>query len=241
MKTLFLLPPSEGKNSWWEYKNENTTFNFEKPCEIATSVTEKDLKCTWNRFQEWIDLNKSLCKWIQNEFTKALNRYSWVMFNNIDYFSMTEKWQSFFDDNFLIFSGMYGIVKPKDIIWDYKLPIETKGLYDYWWSIIPQAIIGLKPDCIVNLLPISYAKTIGLGTNCSKHNKKRNMILESWINIINVNFFKQDGKKISHWVKKVKWHWIRDICENNITDINKFWWEISETEKWLYDINITTN
>jgi len=62
-KILFLLPPSEGKNLWGSFKKEKTTFNFEKPCDIAVNVTQKDLKCKWTRFEEWLELNKSLCEW----------------------------------------------------------------------------------------------------------------------------------------------------------------------------------
>ncbi|MFC1798029.1 hypothetical protein ACFLY2_02630 [Patescibacteria group bacterium] len=45
MKILFLLPPSEGKNSENKYTKEELSFNFEKPLEIAQNVTGKDLKC----------------------------------------------------------------------------------------------------------------------------------------------------------------------------------------------------
>jgi len=45
MKILFLLPPSEGKNSENKYNTEDLTYEFDKPLEIAKNVTEKDLKC----------------------------------------------------------------------------------------------------------------------------------------------------------------------------------------------------
>ncbi len=52
MKILFLLPPSEGKNTEGTPGNEVLTYQFEKPNEIAVNVTEKDLKCTGNRYEE---------------------------------------------------------------------------------------------------------------------------------------------------------------------------------------------
>ncbi len=233
---IFLIPPSEGKNNWWDYEKENVSFNIQKPCNIAINATEKDLKCTWKRFEEWINLNKSLCNNQQEEYQEAIKRYSWVMYNNIDYENIENK--SFFDNHFYILSWMYGIVKPKDIIWNYKLPIETKWLYDYFWDIIPWEIKKKKIDYIVNLLPISYAKLIWEWTNCSKHKKKKQSILDAWTKIINVNFYKQDWKKISHWVKKVKWEWIKNICNNKITDYKNFWWKITENNDWTIDISI---
>ena len=246
MKTIFLLPPSEWKTSWWNYKKEQVSFNFEKPCEIARNVTEKDLKCSGKRFEEGFLLNKTLCEKKQKEFLEAIFRYSWVMYSAIDYNSMSEEWKKFFENNFLIFSWMYGILKPLDKIGNYKLPLQKADLYKFWWDKIPDTIIKLKPDYIVNLLPINYAKLIWLGTNCNRHKKKLEKILNAWIKIININFLKQPlsqpfpseekgdikYKKISHWVKKIKWEWIRDICEKKID-----FWNILSTEGFNSLIN----
>ena len=238
MKYLFLIPPSEGKKEWWNYSQEKTTFNFEKPCQIAVNASEKDLKCTWKRYQEALQLNKTLCEWKQTQFEKAIYRYSGVMYDAIDYDGMIENGKSFFDNNFLILSWMYGILAPWDIIWNYKLPVEKADLYKFWWDKIPDTLISLKPDFIVNLLPINYAKLIWLGTNCSRHKKKLEKIINSWIKIINVNFLKPDGKKVSHWVKKIKGQWIKNICENQILDYQKFWWNVIDNGN-IIDVNIS--
>lgn len=225
MKILFLIPPSEGKNPENKYAKESLSFVFEKPLEIAQNVTEKDLKCEWNRFKEAIELNKNIEKYGTLE---AIKRYSGVMYNAVNYAEMTEKAKSFFDDNFLIFSWMYWIVKAQDKIWNYKLPIEAKWLYLHFWESVPDKIIDLKPDFIVNLLPISYAKMIGLATNCNRHKKKLAKILDSGTKVININFIKENWQKISHGVKTIKWEWIRQICEEQITDFKKFGGKIRE-------------
>jgi len=151
---------------------------------------------------------------------------------------MSENWRKFFNEYFLIFSWMYGMVKPQDIIWNYKFPITKADHYKFWWDKIPEKIIEQKPDFIVNLLPINYAKLIWLGTNCSQHKKKLKKILEAWIKIININFLKPDWKKISHWVKKIKGEWIKNICENNIVDYKDFWGEIIDNWNGIIDVNI---
>lgn len=236
MKILFLLPPSEGKNPENKYEREETTYKFNKPLSIASTVTEKDLKCSWDRFNEWLELNKNI---ENSSTTEAINRYSWVMYNAIDYSWMTDIWKKFFEDNFLIFSGMYWIIKPLDKIGNYKLPVWKVELYKFWWDMVPDAIIEEKPNYIVNLLSGDYAKMIGLGTKCNRHKKKLEKILNSWIKVININFLKEDWKKISHWVKKIKWEWIKNICETWIVDYNQFGWEV--VEEWnVIDINIKT-
>ena len=240
MKILFLLPPSEGKNKDMEWKSsfstENLSFKFEKPLNIACNVTEKDLKCSWKRFEEWLEFNKILCKDSRSAIPtmKAINRYSWVMFNAIDYSWMTNPWKEFFEQQFLILSGMYGILKPLDTIWNYKLPIESKWLLDFWEDKIIREINKQWVDYVVNLLPISYSKLI-LWKN-KKVWEEFNKLRKFWI--ININFLKLDWKKISHWVKKIKWEWVKNICEKAIENYDKFWGEVVDRKEGIIDVNI---
>ena len=222
-KIIFLLPPSEWKNKWEvseTREEEKLSFDFLKPKNIAASATEKDLKCIGKRFEEWIVLNKKCIDWKSGDYMKAIERYSGVMYNAIWYNSLSEKWRQFFDQTFLILSGMYGLVCPQDIIGNYKLPIETKWLLNFWWDAITKQIQDVKPDYIVNLLPLSYQKMIDFNVLSSQ--------------IVHVNFYtEKDGelKKMTHWVKKVKWEWIKKICEAEIDDYKKFWWEIVAINK----------
>ncbi|MDP2091067.1 MAG: peroxide stress protein YaaA [Candidatus Gracilibacteria bacterium] len=277
MKILFLIPPSEGKLTspispilrGSGDNIESITFNFDKPLEIAHNVCEKDLKCKGNRFLEGLELNKKFSNNIsllsQKESSKyeregfgisidAIHRYTGEMYKSINYTDMNKSAKKFFEQNFYIFSGMYGIVKPLDKIGNYKLPIESKGLYKYWWDIIPKAIIDMKPDYIVNLLPISYAKLIGEYTTCNRHKKKKETLINAGIKIINVNFVKQSKPpltppyqgenrtytKVSHGVKKIKGEWIRHICENKISDYKKFGGEIVVNDN-VINVNVIVN
>ncbi len=202
MKILFLLPPSEGKNSQGEIGEEKLSFNFEKPKEIATNVTQKDLKCTGSRFEEWVNLNKHLCETKDFIITPAINRYSGVMYNAIDYAGMDEDWKKYFEENFLIFSGMYGIVKANDLIGNYKLPIETKTLAKYWQETITNTLNESGADYVINLLPLSYQKMIDFKKISPK--------------LVNINFqVEKNGKivKMAHWVKKIKGEWIKQVCK----------------------------
>ncbi len=224
MKILYLIPPSEGKNTWWKLWKEEVNFDFSKPLELAINATEKDLKCKWLRYQQGIDLNKNI---ENSKKLKAISRYSGVMYNAIDYDHMSNKWKKYFEDNFKILSGMYGIVSPLDIIGNYKLPIETKWLYTFWWEQITDSLNALELDYIVDMLPLSYAKMINWKNIQTK--------------IVRINFLHlKDGelKKISHGVKKIKWAYIKDICENNSQKWEDFLWkkvQISENE---YDVQV---
>lgn len=233
MKIIFLIAPSEWKNFWWNFNSKKLSFDFKNPFEIAENATEKDLKCKWKRFEEWMFLNKNIKKW---PFEKAIKRYSWIMYNSINYDWMNDFWKKYFEENFFILSGFYWIVSPLNFIWNYKLPIETKWLYDFWSDKIFNKINEKKPKYVINLLPLSYSKLIWI------KNKKINI----WdLKIININFLKKDWKKISHWVKKIRWEWIKNICEKIALnpDFNEkklfelFWWKIEKN--WdIFDLDI---
>lgn len=205
MKMLFLLPPSEGKTIDGNFENEIVTFAFKKPEKIIKNATEKDLKCIGKRFDEAKKLNKNIQNW---PFLPAIERYSWVMYNGIWYKNMTKKWQKYFDKHFLIFSWMYGILKSQDLIVNYKLPIEAKWLIWYWKETITESIKSLDVDIIIDFLPLSYKKMIDFS--------------QIWKRILEVNFIeKSSWKKLAHWVKKIKWEYIRFICEKQISHIKE--------------------
>lgn len=107
---------------------ELLSFPFQKPLVIAQNATEKDLKCSGKRYQEALDLNATIEKSLT---LPAIERYDGVMFDAINYEGLSSEGKRYFDQHFLIFSGIYGLVKPQDRIGNYKLPIETKGLYQF--------------------------------------------------------------------------------------------------------------
>lgn len=222
MKIIFLIPPSEGKNPDGKPICEKTFYNFAKPLEIAKNATEKDLKCSWDRYNEAIFLNSHTEKSV---ILSAIERYNGVMFSAIDYGSMNENAKIFFDENFLIISGFYGIVKPKDWIVNYKLPASTKWLYNFWGDRIFAKILEEKPDYIVNLLSGDYEKFFKFAKNIEKFGNTK---------VININFLKENGQKISHGVKSIKWRFIKEICENP----EKFLEKISNIEKENPEKNI---
>lgn len=218
MKTIFLLPPSEGKNKGWINESEQLSFIFDKPSDIALNATPRDLHCKDKRYREAQELNTKLFS-NDAEYMSVISRYSGVMFHGIGYDEMSEIGQKFFDKNFFVISGMYGLVKPDDMIANYKLPISTKGLYKFWGDSITQAIIEMKPDRVVSLLPQAYARVIDFDRLDAE--------------VIRIAFMKyKEGSLVNmaHGVKKVKWEWIKNICENSMLDYTQFKWDIVKND-----------
>jgi hypothetical protein len=102
---------------------------------------------------------------------------------------------------------MYGIVRPKDLIGNYKLPIEVRGLYDFWGNKIAKRIIAENPDYIINLLPKSYEKLLKIRENLGQL-KERN------IKILNMIFVSKNGEKFSHNTKVLRGKFLKNVVEN---------------------------
>lgn len=216
---VFLIPPSEGKAKWGK-DLPVSEYIFEPAYDFWISASEKDLKCTASRYEEAMVLNKNLeTTW---ELLPAAQRYSGVMYDAIDFLWMTPEGQKFFKESFLIFSGMFGVLKPSDNIWNYKLPVEAKGLAKFWKERVTEYLNSLEADVIYSFLPISYTKMIDFKA------------LDK--NFIQVNFMTEKNwkiQKMAHWVKWVKWSFIKDLCEGKISvlDFEEIDWVIAISGK----------
>ncbi len=199
---LILLPPSEWKQSWWEYLNQNSessqkllSWNTEQSLEIASSASEKDLKCTGKRYAEAIVLNKITEQW---PFLPAIERYSGVMYSAINYQGMSSAWQHFFNQHIGILSGLYGFVRPQDKIANYKLPVNTQ-LKHFWKEKLTKYLNSIESELIIDLLPWSYHAMIDWKKIQAK--------------VVQVERHNPDGTKVSHGVKKIKGEWLHKLCE----------------------------
>lgn len=220
MKILYLIPPSEGKAWWWNLWTEKVNFKFQKPLDILESVTEKDLKCSGKRFEEAKFLHQKIISWEILGVMLAIERYNGVMYSAIDYVWMNDETRAYFDKHFLITSGLYGLLTPRDVIANYKLPVEAQWVARYWKDILSQALNELDIDIIIDLLPGSYKKMIDW-----KQVKVHRVEIEFSIS--------KSGKiqKLTHGVKKVKGDYIKNICIERYTDISDFPWELKVHSK----------
>ena len=220
---LFLIPPSEGKKRWWSYGGESLNFIFKKPDVLLKKASEKDLKCKWLRYEDAKELNKNIKTW---PFMSVYERYNGEMFKAISYEKLSPKGKDFFCNHFYIFSWYYWFLKATDIVANYKLPIDAKGLKNFWQKQINDFLIKKIDTPIISLLPESYEKVI---------NKK--LLKDRYLR---VEFKERKWNKevrLAHGSKKIKWEFIRNICENEISDLNQFW-TIIRDENWIQNLKI---
>ena len=134
-----------------------------------------------------------------------------------------------------ILSGLYGILKPLDLIQPYRLEMGTQikigkhnDLYDFWGDEITKAINEDKnSDYLINLASVEYFKSI----NKEKLNSKL-------INIIFKEKRNGDYKIIGINAKKARGLMSRYIIKNKISnpkELKKF-----KAENYSYNKNLSS-
>ena len=153
-------------------------------------------------------------------FNKSNSLQALLMFKGDVYKGISVK--DFNKDDFLfaqkslrILSGLYGILKPLDLIQPYRLEMGTqlkigkhRNLYDFWGDEITNILNNDKHnDYLINLASVEYFKSINVDNLKSK--------------LINVSFKeKRDGKYkiIAIYSKRARGLMSRYIIKNKIID-----------------------
>ncbi len=122
-------------------------------------------------------LNEERYKTFQKEFNpenskQALLAFKGDVYTKIDVDTYTEEDFDFAQQHLRILSGLYGLLKPLDLIQPYRLEMGTrletkkgKNLYEYWDKKIAKAINqATNGNPIVNLASQEYFKAVDLKT-----------------------------------------------------------------------------
>ena len=150
----------------------------------------------------------------------AIFAFNGDVYQGLQASSFNSKKMEFAQKHLRILSGLYGILRPLDMIQPYRLEMGTqlafddyKTLYDYWDTKIMNLLLeDLKTqndNIIINLASNEYFKSV---------NKK-----EFSANIIDIEFkdFKNDQYKIiSFFAKKARGLMSKYIIDNAISDPN---------------------
>jgi len=255
---LVILSPSKKMNEELNSKNKEFTIpslisnSFElvqkiKNYEIedvtkVMSISYGQAEQTLERFKKW-NYPFSL-----KNAKQAILSYSGDVYENMNASDFTTAELKQVQLNFRILSGLYGILKPLDLIQPYRLEMATKmltargvDLYKFWGNLITEELntymLQSKKQTIVNLSSIEYFKAINL--------KKINN------NIITPIFRENKNNKLrvaSFYAKQLRGLMSRFIIKNNITnieDIKQFNMEgysfdpkKSDDKSWLFIKNI---
>lgn len=118
----------------------------------------------------------------------------------------------FAQDHLRILSGLYGLLKPLDLIQPYRLemgrPLKTaraKNLYEFWKTTVTEELNNTKGDLLINLASNEYFKTI------DQKSLNKRIISPVFKDEKNGTF-----KIISFYAKKARGSMARFIIQNRI-------------------------
>lgn len=132
---LILLPPSEGKNQPVSKAKVN----------LAKLVFAKELLEIRSRL-----LTKSLAA---TPAAKAMDVYTGVLYQALDWKSLGATAQARGEKSVLITSAIFGVLRPSDLIPNYKAKIKTSD----WKAALRPALDGLNADLVIDCRSSTYA------------------------------------------------------------------------------------
>jgi cytoplasmic iron level regulating protein YaaA (DUF328/UPF0246 family) len=192
-----LLAPSESKIEGFTNPPINkNSFIFPELYDKRLEVLEKYMTFVGNR------------KILEENTLLAINRYSGVAFDFIDYASLNIQSQDYINNNVLIFSNLFGVIKANDLIPNYTFKQGTKipnfNLEKFYKDEFSTQIDDyLKDDIIIDLRAKFYEKFYKIKTD-----------------YITFKFIK-NGKVVSHYAKKYRGLLLGYFATNNITSIEQ--------------------
>jgi len=229
-------PPTE-KNSFLCFEKEaeflNSILKRKSPKDLSDlmGVSSKIADLNYERNHNW-----SLPFNLKNA-RQAVYAFSGDVYRGLDAYSIDTKKVDFMQSTVRIISGLYGLIKPLDLIQPYRLEMGTKlsfdnnrNLYDYWKEKITNQLNSelSKNEPVLNLASNEYFKA--LDTKVIKSD------------IYSANFKQlKDGKykTIAIFSKKARGMMSRYIIENNITEINSL--KSFNYEGYIYHENLSSD
>ena len=207
--------------------DKNSALCFEKEAEYLNTILKrkspKDLSDLMGVSSKIADLNyERNHNWSlpfnSKNARQAVYAFSGDVYRGLDAYSIDTKKVDFMQSTVRIISGLYGLIKPLDLIQPYRLEMGTKlsfdnnrNLYDYWKEKITNQLNSelLENEPVLNLASNEYFKAID------------SKVLKSDVYSANFKQFK-DGNyvTIAIFSKKARGMMTRYIVENNITDIS---------------------
>ena len=246
---LALISPAKKLNFDRENSPERfTDLRFQKETSELLKTTSKlkavDLKSLMKLSDDLSELNYKRFQSLKFPFTPDNAKQAAFAFNGDTYAgfdapTLSTEDLDYAQDHLRILSGLYGVLRPLDLIQPYRLEmgrkIATKSgntLYAYWSDRIGNELDLISGGIIVNLASNEYFKATG-----KKMNSK----------IITPSFKEERGgelKMIGFFAKKARGSMARFMIQNSIKDLKdlksfnedgySFRSELSDTNNWVF-------
>jgi cytoplasmic iron level regulating protein YaaA (DUF328/UPF0246 family) len=198
---------------------------------------EKVMAAKGKLLQEVIDMH---AQWEKSPSFPAAAIYNGDAYTRLSARSWSHETWDFAQSHLWILSGLYGALKPTDVVQSYRLMVgapwtphdKFKNLYDHWRQPIQADLAQIQPEVIVNCASQEYSAMIEGWTQCP---------------IIHIDFKVKKGDKltsVSSFSKQARGELVRLAMENKITqpaDLKKlevlgyqFNNKFSDNQNWIY-------
>mgnify|MGYP006118999205 FL=1 len=176
------------------------------------NISESLAMLNWERMQDWNANMKP------NNAREAIYSFAGDTYTGLNADSLNEAELSFAHSNTRILSGLYGILRPLDLVMPYRLEMGTrlknkhgKNLYEYWADILTDSINNdlksHKEKIVINCASLEYFKSI------NRPSLKATIITPQFKDWKNGNL-----KIISFYAKKARGMMARYIIQNKIAN-----------------------
>ena len=186
-----------------------------EPKDIASLMGLSDKLATLNydRYQSWTASKK-----VSNDTKPALLVFKGDVYQGLQAEDLSKKEMNFAQKHVRILSGLYGILRPLDLMKPYRLEMGTKletaqgkNLYEFWGNKIQKNVLdelkNQKSDLLINLASKEYFSVLG------KVSEDINVISPAFKDFKNGKY-----KIISFYAKKARGLMARWIIQNKVTD-----------------------
>mgnify|MGYP001212649313 CR=1 FL=1 len=222
-----LIPPSEGKANIkkpMDTKFGNTDFKYmdevKKVIRLLSLIRNTEIRSIYGTSQEKAELfHRQNQDAMNSRVCHAIDRYTGVVYDHIDWQTLSEDAQDYMDKYVGIFSGLFGLVTPRTLIPNYKLKMNVQALQYFWRPILTNIL--KEEELVIDLLPQVHRKS---------YDKKEVNVIEVEFLIFNTNTEKTSTA--GHYGKAVKGEFIRFMALNNVKSIDDFKGFAYEGFKW---------
>ena len=194
------------------------TLKEKEPKDIASLMGLSDKLATLNfdRYQSW-----KAAKSVSSDAKPSMLVFKGDVYQGLNAEDFSNKDLKFAQKHLRILSGLYGILRPMDIMKPYRLEMGTKletskgkNLYEFWGNLVQNNVIddlsSQKSDLLINLASKEYFSVLGK--------------MPEFINVVSPVFkdYKSGKYKIiSFYAKKARGLMARWIIQNKVTDFEE--------------------
>lgn len=150
---------------------------------------------------------------------QAIFSFTGTVFKGIDVNSLSEEKLPILQENLRILSGLYGLLKPLDLIQPYRLEMGTKlsletaeNLYKFWKNDLVNSLNNElnKDDLLVNLASLEYFKAL-----------PKKLLKVPMITPVFKDFKNGEYKTVMTFAKKARGLMVRYIIENDVKTLDE--------------------